>query len=272
MPGTALDHPLVRQYLRDLDAALKMLPTHSARELREQLTAHLDEVLPPGADDQAVAQTLRRLGSPWSLAAEAAAASGKRPWITRIGWRAWTLIAAAVLAIGTITGYVAVIASTGPLVASGLDAWWYRQDYNREVVSSADGQTQSTVPIRPGQRQGFVVQLENFTSQTQTVLGPIDGFIAPYGGADVQLGVSTVDPNYAGGAWRSLRYTLPVSIPPNQTRVLRVLWTSTGCLQQEQQAGMTMVALRVRVGWMTREEDLPLPEGFFLGPAKPPCT
>jgi hypothetical protein len=272
MPGTALDHPLVRQYLRDLDAALKVLPTESARELREQLTAHLDEVLRPGADDEAVAQTLHRLGLPWSLAAEAAAASGRRPWIARLGWRGWTLIAAAVVAIGAITGYVAVVASTGPLAASGLERWWYPQDNNREVFTYANGQTQSTVPIRPGQRQGFVVQLVNFTSQTQTVLGPAGAFIAPNGGADVQLGVSTVDPDYVGGAWRSLRYTLPVSIPPNQTRDLRMLWTSTGCLQQEQQAGITTVALRVRVAWMTRTEVLQLPEGFFLGPAKQPCA
>ena len=272
MPGTALDHPLVRQYLRDLDVALKVLPTHSARELRDQLIAHLDEVLRPEADDQAVAQTLHRLGLPWSLAAEAAATSGRRPWIARLGWRAWTLITAAVVAIGAVTAYVAVIASTGPLIASGLERWWYPQDNNREVFTYANGQTQSTVPIRPGQRQGFVVGLFNLTSQTQTVLGPIDNFIAPNGGADVQLGVSTVDPNSVGGAWRSLRYTLPVSIPPNQTRDLRVLWTSTGCLRPESQAGMTIVALRVRVGLMTREEDLQLPEGFFLGPAKPPCT
>ena len=64
MPGTALDHPLVQQYMRELDAALKALPVQSARELREQLTAHLDEVLRPGADDQAVTETLHRLARP----------------------------------------------------------------------------------------------------------------------------------------------------------------------------------------------------------------
>ena len=45
MSGTALDHPLVRDYLRDLDQALAALPPEQASELTEQITAHLDEAL-----------------------------------------------------------------------------------------------------------------------------------------------------------------------------------------------------------------------------------
>src|SRR5258708_14888284 len=74
MNGTGLDHRLVRDYLRELDAALATLPAARARELRQQITAHLDEALPPGADDQGVAATLGRLGSPTDVAAEAGAA------------------------------------------------------------------------------------------------------------------------------------------------------------------------------------------------------
>ena len=51
MTGTGLDHRLVRDYLRELDAALAALPAARARELRVQLTAHLDEALQPGAGD-----------------------------------------------------------------------------------------------------------------------------------------------------------------------------------------------------------------------------
>jgi hypothetical protein len=46
MSETVLEHPLVRQYLRALDAACVTLPAERARELREQIAAHLDEALP----------------------------------------------------------------------------------------------------------------------------------------------------------------------------------------------------------------------------------
>ena len=60
MSGTALEHPLVRGYLRDLDTALRGLPAAQALELREQITAHLDDALGPDAGDQPTGRT------PWS--------------------------------------------------------------------------------------------------------------------------------------------------------------------------------------------------------------
>jgi hypothetical protein len=60
MSGTALGHPLVRDYLRELDGALRGLPAAQARELREQITAHLDDALGSAAGDQEVAVTLGR--------------------------------------------------------------------------------------------------------------------------------------------------------------------------------------------------------------------
>ena len=72
MTGTIIDHPLVRDYLRELDVALRVLPAAQARELREQITGHLDEALPPDADDQEIAAALSRLGRP--------AASPPRRW------------------------------------------------------------------------------------------------------------------------------------------------------------------------------------------------
>src|SRR5215467_8908659 len=74
MTGTGLDHRLVRDYLRELDAALATLPAARARELKAQLSAHLDEALRPDAADADVAATLGRLGLPADLAAEAGAA------------------------------------------------------------------------------------------------------------------------------------------------------------------------------------------------------
>jgi hypothetical protein len=61
-------HPLVRSYLRDLRVALRQLSPDRARELGEQIRAHLEESVPPDADAQAVTDTLRRLGTPGQLA------------------------------------------------------------------------------------------------------------------------------------------------------------------------------------------------------------
>ncbi|WP_300606129.1 hypothetical protein [Trebonia sp.] len=78
MNETVLEHPLVRDYLRALDSACAGLPAAQARELREQIAAHLDEALPPGAADAEVRAELTRPGTPGALAAEAAG-PGSRP-------------------------------------------------------------------------------------------------------------------------------------------------------------------------------------------------
>jgi hypothetical protein len=53
---------------------MRGLPAAAARELREQVTAHLQDALGPGAGDQEVAATLSRLGPPAGLAVEAGVA------------------------------------------------------------------------------------------------------------------------------------------------------------------------------------------------------
>jgi hypothetical protein len=123
MSGTALDHRLVRDYLRELDKAMRGLPDTQARELKEQITAHLDDALQPGAGDHEVAATLSRLGSPADLAAEAGAASGSsRPRLAlsgrRVRWRLAAIIAvptviAAVLGALQISGDVSSYAASG---------------------------------------------------------------------------------------------------------------------------------------------------------------
>jgi hypothetical protein len=123
MSGTALDHRLVRDYLRDLDKAMRGLPDTQARELNEQITAHLDDALQPGAGDDEVAATLSRLGSPADLAAEAGAASGSSgPRLAlsgrRVRWRFAAIIAvptviAAVFGALQISGDVSSYAASG---------------------------------------------------------------------------------------------------------------------------------------------------------------
>lgn len=278
MRGTAVGHPLVLEYLRQLDAALKALPVKAARELREQVAAHLDDAVSPVADDEAISEILRRLGSPRDIAAEAASLAGNRRWLARLGWRVWALIAAAVIVIAAVVSYVAVIESTGPLTSQGISAWWYPQDSRRAVITGAADATQTMVPIRPGHSQGFVIELFNYTSRTQTVLGTTDDLTAPNGGANPGIGVSTLDPHagvsivghYPENLW-SLRYTLPVSIPPKQSRALRMMWTSNGCLPAAGESGIGQLTLRVRVGWITRTQVIQLNQAFYLGPGKGFC-
>jgi hypothetical protein len=62
MTVAVLEHPLVRDYLRRLHAACAALPAAQARELRDQIIAHLDEALPADAADVEVGAELDRLG------------------------------------------------------------------------------------------------------------------------------------------------------------------------------------------------------------------
>jgi hypothetical protein len=262
MTRTALDHPLVAAYLRQLDAALAVLPVTPARELREQITGHLDEALAPDAADQEVAGVLQRLGAPGDLASEAAATAGKRPWLARLGWRRWALIAMAVVLTTGVAGYVVTTLGTGPLIVSGTSSWWYPQDASREADISADGQSQTMVPIRLGQRQGFLIQVFNTTGRTQTVLGPVGAF--GIGSSPYHVSMSPDDPDHIRGTFRSLRYGAPVPVPPHQSRYLRVLWISRACLEKGSLQGSDQLSLRVRVGLFTRTENLQLNQGWYL--------
>jgi Nitrate and nitrite sensing/HAAS len=121
MSGTVLDHRLVRDYLRELDAAMRGLPTVQARELKEQITAHLDDALRPDAGDHEVAATLSRLGSPGSLAAEAGAASGSSG--LRFAVSSWRLAAAiAVTAvIAAVLGALQISSDASDYATFGRD-------------------------------------------------------------------------------------------------------------------------------------------------------
>jgi hypothetical protein len=164
MSGTALEHPLVRDYLHELDAAFAVLPLERALELREQITAHRDDALPADADDQEVAAALRRLGSPSDLVAEAAppisappvgpVSHGRRFRLRRLGWRGWVLIAI----VAVCGGYGIAVVTAAPIQLGGASAWWYAQDSARAVSAQADARQETMVPIRSGQQQASSVQ------------------------------------------------------------------------------------------------------------------
>jgi len=287
MIRTALDHELVRSYLSELDAALRGAPVAQARELREQITAHLNDALPPDADDEQITAVLGRLGSPAELAADAgqaevpplAALGMTRAWLrrrlARVRRRTWTVVGLIVVLAGTVTGYLIYFLAPGPLQFNGASAWWYQQDSTHEVTSFADGATQTTVPLRFGQRQGFFISIYNPTGVTQTILGPAYGSNVPdtLGTTIGQISVSvpnrTID---RGGTTRSIMFTLPGVIAPHQIRLLRVLWISDACISGGTES-IDQLSLRVRIGWFTRTEIIPLDQAWALtGPSHGSCS
>jgi hypothetical protein len=292
MSGTALDHQLVKDYLRQLDAAMYAMPAAPARELREQIIAHLDDALEPGASEAAVAGVLRRLGSPGELAAEAAAAAGtggraartarstRRGPLARRSLRTWVLTALALVAVG-IAGarWADYYLSAYPLSYDQGADWWYQQDSAREVMSYASNTSQSTVPIRSGQQQGYLISIYNGSGVTETVVGDASGPASwnnPGAGSE-QLTVSATQLHIPGGfAGQSLVgntvFTLPVSIPPGQTRLVRVLWRSDVCLAGQETRGISALALRVRIGWFTRTQIIQQPGWYLAGPSRGRCA
>jgi hypothetical protein len=195
-----------------------------------------------------------------------------------LDWHRWLLVGAGTLLAVLALGYYIAVQTAPELVFNGAEGWWYPQDSARQVDTSADGASQTTVPIRSGQRQGFAVDLTNTSRWTQVVLGPATGpnvgWDSP-GSPTVQLGVNAPNFNIDNGGFSTagVKFVLPGAIPPGQTRMLRVLWTSTVCMQEKGDAvGIDHLVLRVRVGWITRIETLNLGQGWFLaGPSHGRC-
>ena len=289
MNGTVLDHRLVQDYLRELAAATRGLPGDQARELRDQIAAHLDDALRPDADDDEVAAALSRLGAPADIAAEAGApvpaASARsapglaRALLTAVRPRTWIVAGLAVILVAAGAGYSDHYLSAGPLQYSNGGDWWYQQDVRHQDIVSTLTATQNTTPIRSGQRQGYVISIFNPTGVTETIVGDASGprgWNSPGSGTE-QLAVSSSYTDIANGvtgrnAAAGLRFTLPVAIPPLQTRLVRVLWTSDLCLGQGEANGIHTLALRVRVGWFTRTEIIPQQAWYLLGPSRGHCA
>jgi hypothetical protein len=101
------------------------------------------------------------------------------------------------------------------------------------------------------------------------VLGVGPGNWSAPGSENAQVSVATSDPN----VFPPPDYGLPESIPPQQSRAVRVLWVSDVCLDPGSSVGIDQLTLRVRVGWLTRTEVIQLPLGFYLsGPSHGPCV
>ncbi len=200
-----LEHPLVADYLRELDTALTGPPVAVAAELSEQIRAHLLEALAPNADEQTVTAVLAALG-PASLVAEAAAgpaSSADRSQARRdpplrrmLTWgrglpvTAWLSATAIAIAVGVPSGTLIYWQAQSGLEFLTTSAWWSAADSAHEVQTQAAGATQDTVPIRPGKVQGFVVTIYNPSDMTQVIVGSAD-HISPGAPVAPQIAVST---------------------------------------------------------------------------------
>jgi hypothetical protein len=276
-----LAHPLVAGYLRDLDAALVGLPAESAAELSEQLRAHLLEALPPDADEDAVMAVLTALGPP-RLVADAATepASGpgggrarRDPLLHRMaGWarrqpaRTWLILAAITIAIGLPAGTLIFWQTQPSLKWVGSFSWWSLAD-GHGVTTEAAGATQFTMPLRPGKIQGFAIFVYNPSDLTEFITGSAD-HISPGAPVPATISVSTTATVYQMGEPHAVRYRTNGPIPPHSYRWVLVRWRSAHCylLAAGGWQGTDDVRLRVRVGWITRTEDIPLGEVVAVSP------
>jgi hypothetical protein len=268
--ATVLDHPDVREYLRMLDLATASLPGPQARELREQISAHLEDALSPAATGEEVKAELRRLGPPRGLAREAEGPL-PHPALTRLGrrlrrvrWWAWTAIAVTVAAVVTWAAFMISMESAPPLTGMPY-GWLYPQDQKHAVNASAFNTFQTTVPVRLHQQQGIGIYVWNNSDWTVTVLGPDPHWIPVGWGSPVRVLVETGPHlNRGGGPLTSASYATPGSIPPHSLRLLRIVWTSQGCNMKGGEYIIDSLILRVRFGIVTRTEAIPLNPVFAI--------
>jgi hypothetical protein len=269
MSGTVLENVVVREYLRALSLECISLPVGQARELREQIVAHLDEALSPGATNAEVEAELARLGSARSVVA-AAAGQGRRSIARRvlnplghIPWWAWAALAVLVAAAGTWSGFLISMKTAYPLTVIG-SGWLYPVDQDSAVSTTAGFVTQTTVPARYHQRQGILLYVTNNSDWTQVILG-VDPMWNAVVVSDVQVDVeSGPHLNRAGEPHSTARYLSPGVIPPHSFRVVHLSWTTEMCQGPDGENITSEVLLRVRVGVITRTEDVGINQAFAL--------
>jgi hypothetical protein len=273
MSGTVLEHFLIRDYLGELSAACVTLPAAQARELREQITAHLEEALPPGATDAEVRDELARLGRPRSLAAEAAGpgwqpvARRLRNWLGHVRWWVWAALALLVAMASTGAGVLISMNSAAPLMQDSTFGWYFPQDQGHDVETQAGDTTQLTLPQRYRQEQGFFINIVNDSDWTQTVLGASQPFFPffPFSNRPPQIAIGTDKEVDLGGMDNLVRWTATGSIPPHSVRALRVLWDSNVCwVPGSGPAYIQDIELIVRVGTVTKTEDIRLFDAVAL--------
>jgi hypothetical protein len=270
MSGTVLENVLVREYLRGLSLECISLPVAQARELREQIAAHLDEALAPDATDAEVRAELDRLGSPRSLAAAAAGPAHPAGWrllrnrLGHVRWWIWVAIVLVVAIAGTGAGLLISMRTAAPLQQATFFGWYFPQDRGLSVQTQAGDTTQLTIPQRYRQEQGFFINIVNNSDWTQTVLG-VSRLEAPFSNMPAQIAIGTDKEVDLGGSDNLVHWSSPGSVPPHSVRELRVLWDSNVCwVPGTPPASIQDIALTVRVGTVTRTEHIRLFDAVAL--------
>ena len=173
MSDTELKHLLIRDYLRELSAACVTLPAAQARELREQITAHLDEALPPDATAEEVQAELVRLGRPRSLAAEAAGpgwqpvARRLRNWLGHVRWWVWVALVLVVSMVATGAGLLISMRTAAPLQQASTFGWYFPQDQGHDVETTVEA-----TPRRTPSRSGTARSRDSSSTSATTATGP----------------------------------------------------------------------------------------------------
>jgi hypothetical protein len=95
---TSAPQPLVDSYLKQLRAKARKLPRRRREELVDQIREHLDDAIPPGADQADVRNALEHLGDPEVILAEEFDRLGILP--AKAGKLEWAAVA--LLSIGSL--------------------------------------------------------------------------------------------------------------------------------------------------------------------------
>lgn len=270
MSDTVLENVLVRDYLRGLSLECILLPVAQARELREQIAAHLDEALAPDATDAEVRAELARLGSARALAAAAGPVwpAGRgllRNWLGHIRWWVWVALVLVVAMASTGAGVLVSMRTAAPLIQDSTFGWYFPQDQGHSVQTQAGDTTQLTIPLRYRQEQGFVINIYNDSDWTQTVLGLPLFPPLPFSNMPAQIAVGTDKMVDLGGMDDQVHWSATGSIPPHSVRALRVLWDSNVCRNANWPPQYIQdFTLTVRVGTDTRTEDIRLYDAVAL--------
>ena len=267
-------NPRVRMYLAQLDEALVRLPDDEAAELREQICEHLNESITPGTPDLEAARILDRLGTPATLVDETLGASAPRRGFGWPKWRrlrnvrrpTWLAVAVVCALVGAASGYTIDMAVQPKLENMGGSYGWLAPiDGKRShSINNVTGEEMLTA-VRPGHLQGYVIEVYNPSSWPETVLGATDSSLAAFADHHGHVGLAPAEGGLLPQPTDPSGYSLPVTIPPGQYYYLLASWRSERCWGSEgRNEGRDSVTLRVKVGWFTHTETIPLGIAFGL--------
>lgn len=272
---TIFTHPAVETYLAELDQELAVLDAGSAADLRDQVRAHIEDALAPGATDADVAATLRRLGPPHELVAADDAGSEPRRvvvytrpslsgWLGQRSRKWWTAFAGIVVLVAAITTAVVIETNIAPVQGQCLPCGFrYAADRNHSRMSTADNIDEDTAPVRFRQDQAILFAISNPSDYPQRILGgrpDLDTATPTY----LQIGTVGLDRIHAPFSQGPHNFARDVSIPPHGLRLVVLHWIQNFCPQPGAGTTIDSYSVRVRTLGVTRTENIRLGMAFSV--------